>query len=407
MKALQFSVTVPKFIAAKGLAAIIGKRVYYQGPLKTIQIADIPEPTLSTKDWVKIKTIYCGFCGSDLNLIQLHDSPTASPFTSFPCVLGHEIVGEIIETGSGVDGFKSGDIVAINPGLACQAREISPVCPSCSSGRSGNCENFAEGNLPPGMFTGISSGVNGGFAPYLVAHKIQLYRVPEGLSPEAAVLTEPLAVALQTMFDNMPREDEKVLVIGGGVIGNLVVQSIRVLVPECSIFVIEPSPFATEMARRVGADEIISSSRIFKETARITGARFYKPMLGMEIAMGGFNRIYDTVGNSSTLNLSMRLLTAMGTLSVVGIGGDVKLDLTPLWLKLQKIQGVYAYGWVNYAGKKRHVFDIALGMMARNSIKADILVTHKFRIAEYGRMIAVNMNKGKHRAMKTVMSFNE
>ncbi len=71
MKALQFSVTVPKFIAAKGLAAIFGKRVYYQGPLKTIQIADIPEPTLPTKDWVKIKTIYCGFCGSDLNLIQL------------------------------------------------------------------------------------------------------------------------------------------------------------------------------------------------------------------------------------------------------------------------------------------------------------------------------------------------
>jgi len=78
MKALQFSVTVPKFIAAKGLAAIFGKRVYYQGPLKTIQIADIPEPTIPTKDWVKIKTIYCGFCGSDLNLIQLHDSPTAS-----------------------------------------------------------------------------------------------------------------------------------------------------------------------------------------------------------------------------------------------------------------------------------------------------------------------------------------
>ena len=122
MKALQFSVIVPKFIAAKALASIFGRRVYYQGPLKTVKIADIPEPTLPTKDWVKIKTIYCGFCGSDLNLIQLHDSPTASPFTSFPCVIGHEIVGEIIETGSDVNKFKSGDIVAINPVLACEAR---------------------------------------------------------------------------------------------------------------------------------------------------------------------------------------------------------------------------------------------------------------------------------------------
>jgi (R,R)-butanediol dehydrogenase / meso-butanediol dehydrogenase / diacetyl reductase len=407
MKALRFSVTVPKFIAAKGLASIFGRRVYYQGPLKTIKIADIPEPTLPMKDWVKVKTIYCGFCGSDLNLIQLHDSPTASPFTSFPCVIGHEIVGEIIETGSDVNEYKSGDIVAINPVLACEARKISPLCPSCSSDRSSNCENFAEGDLSPGMFTGINNGVIGGFAPYLVAHKTQLFRVPKGLSLEAAAMTEPLAVALQSIFDNMPNKDEKALVIGGGVIGNLIVQSIRALVPGCKIFVIEPSSFAAKFAMKVGADEIISSKDVFEETSRITGAKIYKPMLGMEIAMGGFNRIYDTVGHSSTLNLSMRLMSAMGTLSVVGIGGDVKLDLTPLWLKLQKIQGVYSYGMVTYNGKKRHVFDIALELMIENDIQADILVTHKFDMAEYRRMIEVNMNKEKHHAVKTVMAFNE
>ncbi len=407
MKALRFSVTVPKFIAAKGFASILGKRVYYQGPLKTIQIADIPEPTLPSKAWVKIKTIYCGFCGSDLNLIQLHDSPTASPFTSFPCVIGHEIVGEIIETGSDVNEFKSGDIVAINPVLACEAREISPPCSTCGSGRSSNCVNFAEGKLLPGMFTGINSGVNGGFAPYLVAHKTQLFRVPKGLSLEAAAMTEPLAVALQTIFDNMPNKGEKALVIGGGVIGNLIVQSIRTLVPECSISVIEPSAFTAKFAMKVGADEIISSRSVFEETARITGAKAYKPMLGMEITMGGFNRIYDTVGHSSTLNLSMRLMSAMGTLSVVGIGGDVKLDLTPLWLKLQKIQGVYSYGMVTHDGKKRHVFDIALEMMIHNDIQADILVTHKFGIEKYRKMIEMNMNKEKHRAIKTVMDFNE
>jgi len=216
-------------------------------------------------------------------------------------VIGHEIVGEIIETGSDVNNFKSGDIVAINPGLTCEAREISPLCPTCSSGRSSNCENFSEGNLPPGMFTGINSGINGGFAPYLVAHKTQLFKVPKGLSIKAATMTEPLAVALQAVFDNMPNEDEKALVIGSGVIGNLIVQSIRALVPGCNISFIEPSSFAAEFAMKVGADEIISSKNVFEETARITGAKVYKPMLGMEIAMGGFNRIYDTVGHSSTL----------------------------------------------------------------------------------------------------------
>ena len=81
MKALQFHVNVPKFIAAKGLGRLIGKRVYYQGPLKTIRLVDIPEPSLPGPDWVMLQTVYCGFCGSDLNLILLHDSPTASPFT--------------------------------------------------------------------------------------------------------------------------------------------------------------------------------------------------------------------------------------------------------------------------------------------------------------------------------------
>ncbi len=405
MKALQFSVNIPQFIAAKSLGAVFGDWVFYKGPVKTLRLADIPEPTLPSPDWVKLKTVYCGFCGSDLNLMRLHDSPTASPFTSFPCVIGHEIAAEILEAGAGVSGFKPGDRVTVNPILACEQRGISPLCPGCRAGRPSCCENFAEGNLPPGMFSGINSGVNGGFAPFLVTHKSQLFRVPEGLSMESAVMTEPLAVALQALFDNMPAENEKILVIGGGVIGNLIIQSARALVPSCRIFVMEPSPHAADLALKSGANEVIPAKEVFSHTVRITGARVYKPLLGMEIPMGGFAKIYDTVAGASTLNLSLRLLAGMGALSVVGIGGDVKLDLTPLWLKLQTVKGVYAYGAVSYKGEKQQVFDIALQLMKEGQIKTDTLVTHKFKLTDYRRMIAVNLNKGRHQAMKTVVSF--
>ena len=128
MKALQFNVNVPKFAAAKILSTVFGNQVFYRGPVKTVQLAHVPEPKLRTPDWVKIKTLCCGFCGSDLNLILLHDSPSASPFTSFPCVMGHEIVGEILETGSKVEGFGKGDIVTVNPGLTCKSREIDSSC---------------------------------------------------------------------------------------------------------------------------------------------------------------------------------------------------------------------------------------------------------------------------------------
>ncbi|PIP39060.1 MAG: alcohol dehydrogenase [Desulfobacterales bacterium CG23_combo_of_CG06-09_8_20_14_all_51_8] len=406
MKALQFNVNVPRFVAAKTLRALFGNSVFYKGPVKTIHLADVPEPGLITPDWVKIRTLYCGFCGSDLNLILLHDSPSASPFTSFPCIIGHEMVGEIVETGARVSGFSPGDIVTVNPGLTCAVREISPLCGPCAAGRSSNCENFAEGSLPPGMFLGITRGMNGGFAPYVSAHKSQLYKVPKGLSLEAAVMTEPLAVALQAVFDNMPQSGEKIFVIGGGVIGNLIIQCIRTLAPDCGIFLMEPSDFAADLAKTAGADEIVPAKDVFGRTKAITGARIYKPMLGMRMPMGGFHRIYDTVAGSATLNLSMRLLAAMGTLSVVGIGGDVNLDLTALWLKLQTIKGVYAYGMVEWEGRKQHVFEIALDLMKNKKIQAEPLVTHKFALEDYEQMIAVNLNKREHRAMKTVVAFS-
>ena len=405
MKALQFSVTTPKFIAAKALKPFFGNQVFFKGPVKTTQLVEIPEPTLPTPEWVKIRTQYCGFCGSDLNLMLLHDSPTASPFTSFPCIIGHELVGEIIEKGSAVDGFDIGDMVAVNPGLGCEAREIAPQCNSCASGRPSNCENLAKGDLVPGMFIGINSELNGGFAPFLAAHRSQLFKIPEELSLEAAAMTEPVAVALQTVFDNLPQPGDKTLVIGGGVIGNLVVQSIRALCPEARVAVIEPAVHAADLTMKMGADDIIPFKQVFVRSCDITNAEAYKPMLGDPVLMGGFNRIYDTVGNTSTLNLGMRILAAFGTLSVVGIGKEVKLDLTPMWLKLQTLKGVYGYGMVTWGEKEHHVFDIALEFMLAGKINTEALVTHKFSLENYMEMIGVNMNKGKHNAIKTLVSF--
>jgi len=217
MQALQMNANVFKFVLAKICAAFFGKKAYITGPAKTIKLVDIAEPTLPGRDWVKLSTFYCGFCGSDLNIITLHDSPSAQPFTSFPCILGHEFIGEIVETGDGVNHFSPGDRVAVDPALGCKVRQIAPQCDSCRSGRPGDWENHAGGTFSPGMFLGITKDFNGGFAPLVVARKSRLFRMPQGLSMKAAVMTEPLSVALQTVYDNMPSGGQKVLVVGGGV----------------------------------------------------------------------------------------------------------------------------------------------------------------------------------------------
>jgi len=404
MKALQFFVSAPRFVALKSLGAI-SKRLYYDGPLATIKLVDIAEPGLPSPDWVKIKTLFCGFCWSDLNLVFLKESPTSTPFTSFPCIIGHELSGRIVEVGREVKGLSTGDIVTIAPHLGCAARGISPECRSCGMGRPGNCENFARGNLSPGMFTGICRDINGGFAPYLVAHKTQVFKLPEEVSAKSGAMIEPLAVALQAVLDNKPDKNDKVLVIGGGVIGSLIVKSIKGWDIGCHITVSEPSPFHAEFVAKLGADTLITVGSIFDHTRRITGAEAYQPMLGKKISMGGFTRIFDTVGNSETVNNSMRIMAADGVLSVVGITRVVKLDPTPLWLKLQTLQGAFGYGYNTIEGKKRHAFEIAIDLVKEGKVKLDDMVTHEFLLQEYKRMIEINMSKGKNKAMKAMVSF--
>ena len=403
MKALQFNVNVPKFLVIQALRPISGS-FCYRGPFSTVKLIDMPEPALPSPEWVKVRTRLCGVCGSDMNLLFLKDSPSASPFTSFPCVPGHEICGEVVEAGREVENCKTGDLIAIIPALNCYTRAIQPVCRSCAAGLIANCENFAEGAFSPGMFTGICKDVNGGFAEYFVAHRSQVYVVPAGVSPESAVLTEPLSVGLQAVLDNRPEDVDRVLVIGGGVIGAMVVKCMRALNSACDITVVEPSSFAAGYVRSCGANRTIKGG-IVDAAVEITGGRVYQPMLGERVVMGGFDKVYDTVGHADTLNMALRVLVTGGILSVIGIGKEVKLDLTTLWLKLQTIKGCYGYRYNEIGGVRTLSFPMALDLISSRKIKVEDMLTHKFPLAQYRELIEVNVKKDANRAMKTAFSF--
>ena len=135
MKALQFDVSVPQFLALKIFGAGI-KSAHYSGPLSVVRMVDVPEPKLPSGDWVKIKVRRCGVCASDVNTIILKNSPAWSAYTSFPSVLGHEIAGTIAEAGAGVTGLQAGDLVTVCPLLNCKARGIEPGCQACRRGLS-------------------------------------------------------------------------------------------------------------------------------------------------------------------------------------------------------------------------------------------------------------------------------
>jgi threonine dehydrogenase-like Zn-dependent dehydrogenase len=404
MKALQFNVSIPQFLALKIFGAGI-KSAHYSGPLAAVRMVDIPEPKLPSPDWVKIKVRRCGVCASDVNTVMLKNSPAWSAYTSFPSVLGHEIAGTITEAGAGVTGLQAGDLVTVCPLLNCKVRGIESECQPCRQGLS-CCENFAEGKLPPGTALDVCVGTLGGYSEYIIAHKSQVFKIPQGITPETAALIEPFAIALEAVLSNKPEKDEQVLVIGGGVIGNMIIQAIRALDISCRITTAVSSNFTAELAKKSGADHTISGKTQLEEAAEITGGKCYIPLLGPSTMMRGFDRVYDCLSKSDSVTMALRVVKTGGTVSLIGLSSEVKFDPTMVWVKMVTLKGSLYYGFHDWEGKKQHVFEIAIGLITKKSLKLQDMVTHKFKLAEYQKMMYVNLHKGKFKAIKTMFAYD-
>jgi threonine dehydrogenase-like Zn-dependent dehydrogenase len=85
-------------------------------------------------------------------------------FCSFPQVMGHEGVADVVALGAGARGLEVGQRVVLNPWLSCGPRAIEPPCPACVNGDYSLCWSFTDGDIKPGIHTGVSADVTGGYA---------------------------------------------------------------------------------------------------------------------------------------------------------------------------------------------------------------------------------------------------
>src|SRR5690606_7290531 len=114
---LQMTDSIPRYALSKGVARLRGDAFW--GPLACLRYRDVEPPALPTPEWLRVRTIYGGICGSDIGTITLHASTTTTVFTSFPFTLGHENVGIISELGPETpEGFEVGQRVVIDPLLS-------------------------------------------------------------------------------------------------------------------------------------------------------------------------------------------------------------------------------------------------------------------------------------------------
>ena len=362
MEAIQYTKSIPRYLAMRYL----GKRwrSLYTSPFSCTRLVDIPMPQLPTPEWVKVKTRLSGICGSDLATITAKGSPYFSPFTSTPFVLGHEIVGEVAETGDAVEGFPVGTRVVIEPALSCSVRGISPPCHQCRNQRFANCENITKGDISEGVQTGYCRDTGGGWSQYVLAHQSQLHLVPDAISDEAAVLLEPFACALHGVLNFSPN---RTATIGGGSIGLLTVAALRVLGHRNRIIIFAKHPHQQQLARELGADDILSpNSDRYAAFCELTGATSHQPELGQQVLIGGVDVTFDCIGASVTIDDALRFTRAGGDVILVGMPGIPKnVDWTSIWYKQLRVTGAYTYGLETHNDEQIHTFTLGMRLLQK------------------------------------------
>jgi L-iditol 2-dehydrogenase len=398
---------VPRYLAT--LAAGKLSHRFYLGAAACTTYGDLPVPDLPGARWVRLRTRLGGICGSDLAVVTLKASPATSPFSSFPFVIGHENVADVVEVGRGVSGVAVGDCVVANPLLCCEPRGIVPECAACASGHHSRCAHFTDGDVAPGMLIGTTRGVGGSWGEHFVAHESQLLRVPDRVTDEEAVLVEPFACSVHAVRANLPERGEQVLVIGAGSIGLLTIAALSALAPEVPATVLARHEFQAAHARRLGAAQTVRASGEYtRELAELAGVRLLDPILGGPVGVGGgFDRVFVCVGGTRAMEDALRLVRPGGTIVLLGNASTLNgLDWTPLWLKEITLRGSVCYGTHGHGGAWQSAFAEAAALIAGGRADVAPLLTQTFPLSDYRAAIAAALDKRGEHTVKVAFRFS-
>lgn len=202
-----------------------------------VELRDIPEPAPAEKQ-VKIKVAAAGICGTDLHIYK--DEFRSVP----PVVLGHEVSGEVVEIGAGVEGVSIGERVTTETYFS-----TCGECRYCRTGRANLCLNRRS----------IGSAVNGGFTNYVVVPAKNIHRLPENVDFQAGALTEPLACVVHAVLTTPTVLPGDVAVIAGpGAIGLLTLQVVKAAGATAVVLGANGDEARLELAQKLGADYVLN-----------------------------------------------------------------------------------------------------------------------------------------------------
>jgi 2-desacetyl-2-hydroxyethyl bacteriochlorophyllide A dehydrogenase len=316
---------------------------------KDIDIVDIQRQ--EQKEKVAIKVGAVGICGSDIAAYK-----GLSPLVIYPCILGHEVAGEIVSIPDKKSGIDIGERVIVEPYMYCG------MCYPCKIGRTNCCENMRV----------IGVHEDGGMREYFSHDPKLIHKVPDSLPWEHVPMVEPLSIAIHGIHRLEVQAGEHVAITGAGPIGLLAAQVALYL--DAVPILIDPIVERLELAQQIGVLNVLNPTKgdLVKEVQKITGGRMAEAVL-------------EASGAPAAVRSSLDLIHYAGRIALLGWPKE-EISL-PTYLITRKELDVR--GSRNSAKE----FPLAIELLAKGAVKVKPIITHIIdldEVPEYVRLIAEN-----------------
>lgn len=313
-------------------------------PEKGIWHKRVPIPEVGYND-VKIKIKKTSICGTDVHIYDWNKWAQKTIQTGL--TIGHEYVGEVVETGPGARGFNIGDIVSGEGHITCGK------CRNCLEGHRENCQNAK----------GVGVNRNGAFAQYLVIPYVNVWKTRKNIDEELYAIFDPFGNATHTAltYDVL---GEDVLIAGAGPIGCMAASIVRFSGAR-HVVVTDFNDYRLDMAKKLGATRTVNlANEKLEEVMKDIGMK------------EGFDVGLEMSGAPSALNQMIHNMKNGGNIALLGLlPEETSVDMESVIFKGLNLKGIYG----------RKVWDTWYKMTTMIEAGLDItsIITHRFDIKDY------------------------
>lgn len=343
-----------------------------------LSYGDFPIPKLE-KDWVLIRNVCCGICGSDIHFFS-GALEGKFPKSNLPAIFGHESAGIVVDADPST-GFKPGDRVAVEAIHSCI--NFGKTCPRCRVGQFHVCEELMTHiGLP------YVRMLPGGYGEYSAVHKLHLHKLPDFISLEEAALLDILVVNVHATIIGQPELGDSVAVLGCGVVGLNLIQVLKTH-GIANIIAVCKYQFQADMAVRCGAKHTVlyDKDTVADQVLALTDGK-------------GVDQVYECIGaNSNAINDAIGMCTAKGNIIMMGVfTGSHMIDLNKMFMKEINLLSSNSYAMT----KHKNEFEISINLLKNKQIDHGILITHRFAPLDYREAISTVLDKKKSNAVKVL-----